>query len=135
MGKCLGLLIIISVAIMQTSKNGADYWLSRWTEDQSQNLTCDRDPMGFLRGEYEPEYRESMPISYFFRMYDDNEQKDRSMYFLTVYICIAAANTLFTLLRAFLFAYGGVEAATNLHASLLNRLLKVVAFRFWILKF
>lgn len=42
-------------------------------------------------------------------------------YYLYVYLVIAVANTFFTLIRAFLFAYGGLRAARTIHEQLLNR--------------
>lgn len=42
-----------------------------------------------------------------------------------MYAGIAAANTLFTALRSFLFAYGAVCAAGRIHSRLLDRVLKV----------
>jgi ABC-type multidrug transport system fused ATPase/permease subunit len=50
----------------------------------------------------------------------DNEFKQ----FFTIYVGLAIANSFFTLIRAFTFAYGGIEAARKLHKSLLNSLLK-----------
>ncbi|KAJ1360542.1 Multidrug resistance-associated protein 7 [Parelaphostrongylus tenuis] len=81
---------------MQFSKNAADWWLSRWTQDQH-NITSQ-----LLRG----------------------VQMDRSVRFLMIYAAIATANTVFTLIRAFLFAYGGIRAAKHLHMKLLHKLLK-----------
>uniref|UniRef100_A0A4W6DWB2 ATP-binding cassette, sub-family C (CFTR/MRP), member 10 n=1 Tax=Lates calcarifer TaxID=8187 RepID=A0A4W6DWB2_LATCA len=45
-------------------------------------------------------------------------------FYLMVYGSIAAANTVFTALRAFLFAYGAICAATAIHNRLLDRVLK-----------
>eukprot|EP00730_Choanoeca_flexa_P019296 TRINITY_DN9420_c0_g2_i1.p1 TRINITY_DN9420_c0_g2~~TRINITY_DN9420_c0_g2_i1.p1 ORF type:complete len:819 (+),score=134.30 TRINITY_DN9420_c0_g2_i1:101-2458(+) len=42
-------------------------------------------------------------------------------FYLGIYGGISGANTLFTLLRAFLFAYAGVVAARSVHRRLLNR--------------
>ena len=42
-----------------------------------------------------------------------------------VYGCLAAGNSLFTLMRAFLFAYGGICAAQVLHTRILTSILKV----------
>ena len=50
--------------------------------------------------------------------------------FLTIYCLIALAHTIFTLLRAFGFAYCGVRAAKNLHNSLLKSVLSS-AMRFF----
>ena len=46
-------------------------------------------------------------------------------YYLTVYAVFAGVNSVFTLFRAFLFAYGGIHAATNIHRQLLNTIMKV----------
>lgn len=46
-------------------------------------------------------------------------------FYLTVYSCIAVANTVFTALRAFLFAYGTICAAKTIHDRLLKRVLTV----------
>jgi len=50
---------------------------------------------------------------------------DSVAFYLTVYGCLAGANSLFTLFRAFLFAYGGICAARTVHLRLLNNILKV----------
>lgn len=51
---------------------------------------------------------------------------DKVMFYLTVYGSLAGANSLFTLLRAFLFAYGGICAAQKIHKDLLVSILKVM---------
>ena len=45
-------------------------------------------------------------------------------HFFAIYVGLAIANSFFTLIRAFTFAYGGIAAARKLHQSLLNSLLK-----------
>ncbi len=49
--------------------------------------------------------------------------KDFKQFFI-IYVGLAIANSLFTLIRAFTFAYGGIEAARKLHKSLFNSLVK-----------
>ena len=46
-------------------------------------------------------------------------------YFLTVYIIIGVANSIIVLIRAFLFAYGGIQAAVKIHKSLLSSIVQV----------
>lgn len=46
-------------------------------------------------------------------------------FYLTVYAILAASNSFFTLMRAFLFAYGGITAAKALHKRLLETVLYV----------
>ena len=51
-------------------------------------------------------------------------------YYLMVYGILAGCNTIFTLARAFLFAYGGICAATKIHRYLLKSILKVRSYLF-----
>ena len=50
------------------------------------------------------------------------------MFHLYVYAGLASANSLLSLVRAFLFAYGGIEAAVVLHSRLLAAILKVTVY-------
>ena len=50
---------------------------------------------------------------------------DNIAFYLTIYGCLAGANSIFTLFRAFLFAYGGICAAQTIHRKLLSNILKV----------
>lgn len=50
-------------------------------------------------------------------------------FYLTVYGILAASNSIFTLMRAFLFAYGGICAAKALHRQLLDVVLYVSVFK------
>ncbi|XP_060803806.1 uncharacterized protein LOC106135400 [Amyelois transitella] len=60
-----------------------------------------------IRNEMEPLGLNATPI------YNDN-------FYLEMYFVLAALNLVFTIMRAFLFAYGGVEAATKIHKVLLK---------------
>jgi hypothetical protein len=55
----------------------------------------------------------------------NSTNESNSSYYLTVYAVFAGVNSVFTLFRAFLFAYGGVHAATNIHSQLLKTIMKV----------
>lgn len=46
-------------------------------------------------------------------------------YYLEVYFGLAGINVVFTIMRAFLFAYGGVKAAAKIHKALLRVIVKV----------
>lgn len=48
-------------------------------------------------------------------------------FYLLVLLCIAAANSLFTFVRAFAFAYGGLAAARKLHEQLLSAIVQAPA--------
>lgn len=46
-------------------------------------------------------------------------------FYLEIYFALAGLNLVFTIMRAFLFAYGGVKAATKIHKVLLKVIVKV----------
>lgn len=46
-------------------------------------------------------------------------------YFLSIYIAIGVANSIIVMIRAFLFAYGGIQAAIRVHKSLLSSIVQV----------
>ena len=50
--------------------------------------------------------------------------QDSTEYYLTVYGSLVGANLLFALIRAFLFAYAGICAATRVHKHLLGSILR-----------
>lgn len=65
-------------------------------------------------------------ISYHAVTYSADESNESNVsYYLTVYAVFAGVNSIFTLFRAFLFAYGGIHAATHVHTQLLNTIMKV----------
>uniref|UniRef100_A0A8B9GJM6 ATP-binding cassette sub-family C member 10 n=1 Tax=Amazona collaria TaxID=241587 RepID=A0A8B9GJM6_9PSIT len=123
-GSCLALSILFSLFLMQASRNVSDWWLSHWISGISQTentsvmvcsaslfliffLLCSSSPIQAL---------DTTPAP-------SNGSLDVNFY-LIVYGSIAGANSLFTILRAFLFAYGTIHAATVIHNRLLQRALK-----------
>ncbi|CAD5224372.1 unnamed protein product [Bursaphelenchus okinawaensis] len=106
-GFAFAILVGMALLCMQITKNMADAWLSKWTLNTTSNGSESVHDV-FWRGERESDFMDSG---------DYNQAK----YFLTVYVAIASLNTIFTLLRAFLFAKGGVMAAKNIHESLLKK--------------
>ncbi|GMS80294.1 hypothetical protein PENTCL1PPCAC_2469, partial [Pristionchus entomophagus] len=108
-GRLLVFSILTAIIGMQIFKNTADWWLTKWTEGQK-NGTEVKSVRGLVSGP-----RESNLLS--------DEEFDRSVHFLTVYTAIAGANTILTLIRAFLFAKGGIVSAQRLHQDLLHKLL------------
>lgn len=45
-------------------------------------------------------------------------------FYLAIYASVAVANTVFSVVRAFLFAYGGICAAKTIHNQLLKAVLR-----------
>ncbi|KFU84875.1 Multidrug resistance-associated protein 7 [Chaetura pelagica] len=127
-GSCLMLSILFALLLMQASRNISDWWLSHWISRISQ--TANTSVMAFSASLPSPE------LLLFFTLglvspieavdttpVPSNGSLDVNFY-LIVYGSIAGANSLFTLLRAFLFAYGTIRAATVIHYQLLQRVLK-----------
>ncbi|NXD78404.1 MRP7 protein, partial [Halcyon senegalensis] len=127
-GSCLSLSILFSLLLMQASRNVSDWWLSHWISSISQTantsvMVCSPSLpspellLFSIAGLVSPiQALDSTPVP-------SNSSLDVNFY-LIVYGSIAGANSLFTILRAFLFAYGTIHAATVIHSRLLQRVLK-----------
>uniref|UniRef100_A0A674F774 ATP-binding cassette sub-family C member 10 n=1 Tax=Salmo trutta TaxID=8032 RepID=A0A674F774_SALTR len=112
-GGALAVSILLSLLLMQASKNVSDWWLSHWISNLRNN--------GSAQSVLMPAY--SSPHLLLFSpggLIDCNNVK----FYLTVYGSIAGANTVFTAFRAFLFAFGGIRAASVVHNRLLDTVLK-----------
>ncbi|XP_029448719.1 multidrug resistance-associated protein 7-like isoform X2 [Rhinatrema bivittatum] len=105
----------------KASRNISDWWLSNWIsnlEKRGNSSLSDLSPRLLLLS---PGSLMS-PIT-LVRHSEQNSSSDIHFY-LTVYGSIAVANSVFTALRAFLFACGTIRAATVIHNRLLRRVLK-----------
>lgn len=109
-GHALAFMILLAVSMMQTSRNMTDWWLSRWVNEAN--------PSGNVSQFYDDELNEG----HFFAGFSDTNPMS---YYLRIYIELACINTIFTLFRAFLFAYGGIVAASKIHKMLLRSVVKV----------
>uniref|UniRef100_A0A671NWY3 Multidrug resistance-associated protein 7-like n=1 Tax=Sinocyclocheilus anshuiensis TaxID=1608454 RepID=A0A671NWY3_9TELE len=97
-GGCIAVAVLLSLFLMQASKNVSDWWLSHWISHLKDNTTEGSETSGNVSSELK--------------------------FYMTVYGSLAAANTVFTAARAFLFAYGAICAATVVHKRLLSSVLK-----------
>nr|AIN44105.1 multidrug resistance-associated protein 5-like protein [Laodelphax striatellus] len=98
-GYGLSIAILLSIFLMQASRNATDWWLALWvTNARGWNTTVG------LTLEWE-----------------DSDSDSRK--YLIVYACIAGLNSIFNPIRAFLFALGGLTAASKLHNALLNTII------------
>uniref|UniRef100_A0A8I5ZL94 ATP-binding cassette sub-family C member 10 n=1 Tax=Rattus norvegicus TaxID=10116 RepID=A0A8I5ZL94_RAT len=129
MGSGLATAILISLLLMQATRNGADWWLAHWLSqlkagrNSSEERPASSSPrsMGFFSPRlllFSPGNLLSIPL----HKATSNGSSDVHFY-LTVYATIAGVNSLCTLLRAVLFAAGALQAAASLHHRLLHRLL------------
>nr|XP_009685033.1 PREDICTED: multidrug resistance-associated protein 7 [Struthio camelus australis] len=127
-GSCLALSILFSLLLMQASRNISDWWLSHWISSMSQ--TAKNSVIVSSAPLPSPELLLFSVVGLMFpaealgtATVTSNGSLDVTFY-LTVYGSIAGANSLFTILRAFLFAYGTIRAATVIHSRLLQRVIK-----------
>ncbi len=95
-GRWLSLFILCSLVLMQATRNLTDVWLARWVSSTN----------GSRNGNFS-------------RTEDHSDMN----FYLVVYGSLGAANSLFSFIRAFLFAYGGICAARSIHEKLLEVIL------------
>ncbi|XP_064395751.1 ATP-binding cassette sub-family C member 10-like [Halichondria panicea] len=124
-GHPLAIIIMTSFLLMQASRNVSDWWLSYWIAHSYNDSYASANITASV---YIPHHstlssNTSIPILSL------EGASDNLAFYLGIYGGLAVANTVFTLLRAFLYAYGGVRAATVLHKRLLRAILRApVAF-------
>ncbi|XP_039915648.1 ATP-binding cassette sub-family C member 10 isoform X1 [Hirundo rustica] len=128
MGSCLAVSILFSLFLMQASRNISDWWLSYWISSMSQ--TANTSVMAGSTSLPSPELLLFSTAGLVSPIQDldktpapPNGSVDVNFY-LIVYGSIAGANSLFTIIRAFLFACGALRAASVIHDRLLQRVLK-----------
>lgn len=109
----LSVATLLSLVLMQTSRNLSDLWLSYWVSHNGSS----------------PSANLSSTVSFQLQETATPDEKAISFY-LTVYATIAGLNAFFTLLRAFLFAYAGIHAATGLHRQLMKTIMRGRIFFF-----
>lgn len=94
-GKIMTMMILVSLCLMQASKNYTDLFLAQWVSAaKAENTTSS------------------------------------VTYYLGIYGSIAVVNSIFSFFRAFLFAYGGVQAARGIHEKLLSVIIKAKSYFF-----
>ncbi|XP_022081531.1 multidrug resistance-associated protein 7-like [Acanthaster planci] len=123
-GCLLATSVLIAMFLMQASRNMTDWWLSYWVGHSHTNDTISSSYSSDTTGHDRSITRElsilaEVPYTRINRTSDDN-----LVFFLGIYGGIVGANSIFTLFRAFLFAYGGLCAARTVHSKLLASILK-----------
>lgn len=128
-GGALAVAILLSLLLMQGSKNVSDWWLSYWISELKYN--------GSAATHVTPAFSslQLLPFISGGLMYPltsvetSSNRSSELRFYLTVYGSLAVTNTVFTAIRAFLFAYGAICAATVIHNRVLDQVLKAtVAF-------
>lgn len=124
-GGALATAVLLSLFLMQASRNASDWWLSHWISKLKNNgsSSSNGSSSGLFSSPHLLLFSHHHLMSPLSSVHPSNISSDVEFY-LTVYGSIAVANTVFTALRAFLFAYGAICAATAVHDRLLDRVLK-----------
>ncbi|XP_039594012.1 multidrug resistance-associated protein 7 [Polypterus senegalus] len=126
-GSCLALFILLSLLLMQASRNISDWWLSNWIASLNHKSNISSE---VLQVKLSPRLLLFCPggLLYPVTIPEENTTLHTNTsdvkFYLIVYGSIAAANSVFTVIRAFSFAYGAICAATIIHDRLLSRVLK-----------
>ncbi|XP_051008844.1 ATP-binding cassette sub-family C member 10 [Acomys russatus] len=128
MGSGLAIAILISLLLMQATRNGADWWLSHWLSQlKAARNSSEEGPASSSPGStglVSPRLLLFSTRSLYIPLYKAASNGSSDVHFyLIVYATIAGVNSLCTLLRAVLFAAGALQAAATLHHRILHRLL------------
>jgi ATP-binding cassette subfamily C (CFTR/MRP) protein 10 len=114
-GPGLVALVLLSLALMQATRNGADWWLAAWVGAE--------DDVGGEGGRGGGGGPAPPPLSVSFFGTHHPTMPETTAFYLTGLAALTAANSLFTLVRAFSFAGAGLRAATRLHDRMAAALL------------
>ncbi|XP_078352062.1 ATP-binding cassette sub-family C member 10-like isoform X2 [Oculina patagonica] len=121
-GHCLATSILLSLLLMQASRNVSDWWLAYWISHSRDSNSTAREHVN-LTTSYQWNHVIPRELTTDQLGMHVHIVKNTVTFYLVVYGGLAAANTIFTLFRAFLFAYGGICAAKVLHSRLLKSIL------------
>lgn len=130
MGGSIGLLVLLSVLAMQTTRNLSDAWLAYWIADiNPSNLTHHHQPaisdsnnitIGLV-----DKLINITAASHITDAHNSETVTASTKFYLIVYAGVAITNSIVTLFRSFIFAYAGIKAAKYIHTNLLNRVFYV----------
>ncbi|KAB7504946.1 Multidrug resistance-associated protein 7 [Armadillidium nasatum] len=152
-GVTLVILTLLSFVLMQTFRNLVDGWLAKWVSNYSpinttvsymENYEGNHNASSYIGLDRQPMWSSVLPASdrltslatiWDYKCFTGESSGTQVMSqkvegldpvnksFLIVYLILAAGHTLFTLLRAFIFAFSTIRAAVSLHSDLLESIL------------
>lgn len=138
----MGIVILLSLILMQASRNLSDAWLAHWIRNMNSTATAEMRQNSFAQSKSYSEYIKDYAACFlqktlFFSDISECWNKDNASltqeklqasqngYYLAIYIGIAIFNSLIALVRAFAFAFAGIKAAKFIHNRLLNSVVYV----------
>lgn len=137
-GYFLTIFTLLTLTLMQLSRNLTDFWLSYWTEN-SPNINSTNELFTDLFTYHKKHHLSKIYIlnPHTTHIYDpkpfiktndfsfEAHNGQSTFYFFMVYGILCIANTFFTLLRAFGFAFSGIAAGKRIHKRLIENISKV----------
>ncbi|XP_071962252.1 ATP-binding cassette sub-family C member 10-like [Antedon mediterranea] len=125
-GHLLAISTFIALTLMQASRNINDWWLAYWVTHSTdeevlgayQRFNAVLLPSASNSSNIPSNLTQATMLPANLTTASDNLK-----FYLGIYSGLAAGNSIFTLLRAFLFAYGGLCATKLVHNRLLDRIL------------
>lgn len=134
MGGWIGVLTLLSVLLMQITRNFSDAWLAYWIADinpaKMAIVTDNRDMLknmsSFVVNTTLEKVAENVVHLATGNITDISDPiPNPSNFYVLVYAVIALTNSVVTLGRAFIFAYAGIKAAKFIHTELLSKVFYV----------
>lgn len=123
-GNCLSFSVLLSFFFMQATRTMADWWLSVWVScdiHESRNTSA---YTSVIPSELWSNRMNLTHESYQGLCINQGSKTNKLKFYLIIYGSLVVINSIFTLLRAFLYAYSGICAAVIVHRKLLNSILK-----------
>ncbi|VUZ42719.1 unnamed protein product [Hymenolepis diminuta] len=121
LGYGLAAWVLISLTLMQASRNAQDYWLSYWMQHDSGNVTT--PSMEYIGAKSFPLIGALNQIAgRDFYMY--RPTSNTTKFYLSIYGGIICATIFFTIFRSVLFAFAGLRAAAAIHENMLDAVLQ-----------
>ncbi|CAH8484089.1 unnamed protein product [Schistosoma turkestanicum] len=145
-GYILTFCIILSLVLMQGTRNASDWWLSHWVQNgnvtaavssfQDSSYETKLFPVHYMKYEdlnstydlsptnYNSSINEMLQTSTHSVVQFGEPNSTTGYHFLEIYAFIVTSNLIATIFRAVLFAFGGLVAASLVHESALNTILE-----------
>lgn len=123
-GSLLSFSVLLSLFLMQASRNANDWWLSYWVShshypsDTIESSHISHSNLSEISNRWFQPDNNNLPLT------NITDGHDNMNFYLGIYGGLAAINSVFAFFRAFLFAYGGLKAAKVIHNDLLKTILK-----------
>ncbi|KAF8561501.1 hypothetical protein P879_05564 [Paragonimus westermani] len=132
-GYGLSVGVLISLCLMQGSRNAADWWLARWVQHTSPSSSPERfglrnvslthaEPIFLSSLVRLPVFSAGFELERWSNLTPTQNYSSTSFY-LSVYGAIVGGHVVVTAFRAVLFALSGLAAAARMHQSALNTIL------------